>query len=113
MMPTYAYSNDEGQYEERFFRMGDAPREIVAENGAVLLRDFSAEHDPRRAGGGWPLECVASGVNAEQAGELRQFFASHGCPTEVSRDGNPIYRDPQHRKRALKLRGLHDRNSFY
>ena len=92
--------------------MGDAPRTIQSCEGVELERDFGAEHNPRRAGGGWPIECLASGVNAAQAGELREFFQTHDCPTEVSKDGNPIYRDPQHRKKALKLRHLHDRNSF-
>jgi hypothetical protein len=110
-MPTYCYSDENGNYEERFFRMGYAPKTIDV-NGCILNRDFSNEHAPRRAGGGWPLECVASGVGASQAGELREFFAHKGCPTEVSSNGNPIYRNPSHRKQALKLRGLHDNDSF-
>lgn len=111
-MSIYCFSTKSGEVFEESFPFGRAPRTITLPNGEVADRDFSAEHNPRRAGSGWPLECVGSGVNAAQAGELREFFQTHGCPTEVSRDGNPIYRDPQHRKRALKLRGFHDRNSF-
>ncbi len=112
-MPLYAYSSDTtGEYEEHFFRMGAAPRTIVSKNGNVLERDFSAEHNPRRAGGGWPLVCDASAVLPEQAQQLRELYVRAGVPTEVSKSGQPIYRDAHHRKRALKARGFHDRDSF-
>ena len=62
---------------------------------------------------GWPLECYASGVAPDQAGELRDYLAKKGVPTEVSADGNPIYRDAAHRRKALKARGLHDKASFF
>jgi len=58
------------------------------------------------------MECIASGVNANQAGELRDFFAKSGVPTEVTSDGNPIYRNASHRRRALKARGFVDRSSY-
>jgi hypothetical protein len=111
-MPFYAYSSDSGEYEERFFKMGEAPRSITLDNGCVLERDFSAEHNPRKAGGGWPIECIASGVSPQQAQELRDFYEKSGCPTEVKNNGNVVYRDSEHRKRALKLRGFRDYNSF-
>jgi len=66
----------------------------------------------RSAAAKWPFECVASGVHPSQAGELREFFRSHGEPTEVTTQGDPVYRDMNHRRRALKLRGLVDRSSF-
>ena len=60
----------------------------------------------------WPLVCHASGVHAEQAGELRQFLAERGCPTEVTPGGDPVYRSAEHRRRALRARGLCDRSSY-
>lgn len=94
--------------------MGEAPESIVLEDGTKATRDFSAEWQPRRAGGGWPMEpCFASGVNACQAQELRDFLGKRGCETEVTPDGDPIYRDANHRKRALKLRGIRDNSSYY
>ncbi len=59
-----------------------------------------------------PIECCASGVHASQAGELREFFRKHGESVEVTADGNPVYESASQRKRLLKLRGLHDRNSY-
>jgi hypothetical protein len=35
-----------------------------------------------------------------------------GVPTEVSADGNPIYLNAKHRKKALKARGIVDRSSY-
>jgi hypothetical protein len=111
-MPTYCYSTESGEVIEEFFRFGEAPKTIELFDGGIAVRDFGAEHNSRPAGSGWPLECISSGVNAEQAGELRNFYSANGCPTEVTRDGNPIYRDANHRKRALKLRGFVDRSSY-
>lgn len=111
-MPTYVYTSDCGKYEERYFKMGEAPKSITSDDGVVLLRDFGAEHSPKNAGSGWPIECVASGVNAAQAGELREFFKSHGCPTEVTNDGNPVYRSHQHQREALKLRGMINKSNY-
>jgi hypothetical protein len=61
---------------------------------------------------GWPLTCFASGVHASQAQELRDHLASKGVPTEVTRDGDPVYRDAKHRRKALKVRGMVDKSSF-
>jgi len=112
-MPTYCYSVPDGITVERDFKMGEAPPSIVLDDGLVAERDLRAEHLPRNASHpGWPLECIGSGVNAAQAGELRKFFKDSKFDCEVSMDGNPIYRDPQHRKRALKLRGFFDKASY-
>jgi hypothetical protein len=75
-------------------------------------RSFADERPGVPSTKGWPLECVASGVHASQAGELREFYRKHGCPTEVSEDGNPIYRNAAHRRKALKLRGFKDKASY-
>jgi hypothetical protein len=93
--------------------MGKAPEHLCRdEDDKLFQRDFGAEHSPRRAGSGWPMTCFASGVHADQAPELRKYFADRGCPTEVTNNGDVVYRDPAHRKRALKLRGFHDRASY-
>lgn len=111
-MPTYCFEMPDGTVVEREYPMGDVPREVRLENGVIATRSFQAEHLPRRAGGGWPLTCFASGVHPEQAGELRKYLSDKGCPTEVTRNGDPVYRNARHRNEALKLRGMHDRNSF-
>ncbi|WP_309381997.1 hypothetical protein [Cerasicoccus frondis] len=110
-MPVYCYRDPDGIIHERVYHMGEAPQVIDTDAGPAK-RDFGAEGVGVPPTKGWPLECVASGVNSEQAGELRSELARKGVPTEVTGDGNPIYRDANHRKKALKVRGLHDRSSF-
>lgn len=111
-MPTYCYEDESGVIHERVFSMGEAPEEILVASG-VARRSFRAERVGIPPTTGWPLTCVASGVNANQAQELREHLANRGCPTEVTNDGDPVYRDAQHRKKALKVRGLHDRSGYY
>ena len=111
-MPTYCFTNPRsGATIERVYPMGSAPSRIL-EAGRVYERDYRAENASVPATKGWPLECVASGVHPAQAQELRDFYKSRGVPTEVTADGNPVYRDAAHRRRALKARGLHDRASY-
>lgn len=114
-MPIYCYTTDDGVTVDRTFQMGKAPEEVVLENGKIAKRDLAAQLQggPRSGSKGeWPIVCCASGVHADQSQELRDHFKDHGCPTEVTGDGDPVYRDHQHRKKALKCRGLHDRASF-
>ena len=108
-MPVYCYSNKAGKVVEKFFPVGKAPEMLKG----GFERDFGAEGATVPPTRGWPIECLGSGVNAEQAQELRDHLRNSGVPTDVSSDGNPIYRDTNHRRRALKARGLNDKDSFY
>ncbi len=111
-MPTYCYTADDDTVE-RTFKMGKAPQTIRLEDDRVAARDYRAESVKVPASRGWPLECFASGVQPSQRGELRKFYDSHGCSdVQISRDGNPIYESATQRKRALRVRGMNDRNSF-
>lgn len=112
-MPTYCYRRGR-RVVERVFSVRERPESILID-GRVFKRDRASEFGsvsvPSHAG--WPIECVASGVNPDQAGELRDYLKKKGVPTEVSADGNPIYRDSNHRRKALKARGFHDNASFF
>jgi len=120
-MPVYCYStNKRSGVVELIFPRGEAPEKVLIDNDDYY-RNRSAEvsgmflsvrGSSNRVKRPWPLECIASGVNANQANELRDHLRGRGCPTEVSEDGNPIYTSAAHRKRALKIRGMHDRNSY-
>ncbi len=113
MCPTYCYSSEDGGVIERFFKMGEAPKRVIMEEtGKVFRRDFAVEQVGVPAKAGWPIECYASGVNAAQAGELRDHFKKQGVSCEVTQNGDPIYTSHEHRKKALACRGIHDRNSF-
>ena len=114
-MPTYCYRSRDRKRRlvSRVFSVSERPESFV-EKGVTYDRSRTDEWEgvsvPPTAG--WPLECVASGVHPSQAGELRKFFTDHGCPTEVTADGNPVYRSAAHRRKALKLRGFKDKASF-
>jgi len=110
-MPVYCYSLPSGAVVERVFGAGTAPRSIRV-GPSVAKRDYGAERKSVPASKGWPMTCFASGVHASQAGELREHLARRGVPTEVTTDGDPIYRDAKHRRKALRARGFIDRSSF-
>jgi len=109
-MPTYCYRRGE-KVVTRVFSVAERPQSIMI-GGKEYVRSFADERPGVPSTKGWPLECVASGVHPSQAGELREFYRKNGCPTEVSEDGNPIYRDATHRRKALKLRGFKDKASY-
>ena len=111
-MVTYCYITEDGRSEDRFFPMGTAPPSINFIDGSVAKRDYAAEHRPRKAGSGWPMTCYASGVNPNQAQELRDFYKKHSFRCDVKNSGDPVYENSSHRKAALKLRNLHDKHSF-
>lgn len=114
-MGTYCYraTNKGKRLITRVFPAASIP-EVLLENGVRFTRSRADEWGDISvpATSGWPIECVASGVHASQADELRKFYKDHGCPTEVSSDGNPIYRNAAHRRKALKLRGFKDKSSY-
>lgn len=109
-MPTYCYRRG-NKVVSRVFSVAERPQYIMVD-GKEYTRSFADERPGVPASKGWPLECVASGVHPSQADSLRDFYKKNGCPTEVSEDGNPIYRNAAHRRKALKLRGFKDKASY-
>lgn len=111
-MARYCYSRGD-DVVEKDFALGTAPKFII-HHGKKYGRDFGQEgvSVPSTT---WntPLECVASGVHPSQAQELRDFYKKHGCPTQVTEDGNPVYTSAAHRRKALKLRGFRDRGGYF
>jgi hypothetical protein len=87
----------------RFFRYD-------SESDSVVEREAPAERRATEAK--WPIACVASGVHPSQANELREFLQKSGVPTEVTSDGDPVYRNASHQRNALKVRGLVNRSSY-
>jgi len=115
-MPIYCYSTKSGITVTVPFPLGEAPKFVTLSlpggRSVGAARDFRAEQVAVPPTKGWPLECYASGVNAAQADDLRAEFKRLKIPTEVTDDGNPVYRNAQHRKRALKARGFYDRAAY-
>ena len=109
-MPMYCYRCGK-RVISRAYPSDSKPKSITVD-GRVYKRSWADEHVGVPASAGWPMECVASGVAPSQAQELRDFYRQHGVPTEVTADGNPVYRNARHRRRALKVRGMFDKSSF-
>jgi len=110
-VPIFCYETKTGVIVERTFDAGKAPSSVIVE-GAKAKRCFRAEHVGVPATSGWPIECYASGVNAEDAGKLRDYLTERGVPTEVTPDGDPVYTSHVHRRKALKARGLIDKAGY-
>jgi len=100
-MPIYCYKAPDHGIIELAFPSGEAPP-----CSTISIRGQGRNTRT------YPMTCYASGVHPDQAGDLRQYLQERGCPTEVTPQGDPVYTSAAHRKKALKLRGLHDRNSF-
>ncbi len=111
-MPTYCYRTKKGKVCERVFSVKDDIPKSIMFRGEKAERSFADEMASTPASAGWPMECCASGVHPDQAGALRKEFQRVGVPTEVTKGGDPIYTSASHRRKALRARGLHDRNSF-
>jgi hypothetical protein len=110
-MPRYCYTSENGNTHEWVCPIGKAPSAIMTPDG-LAKRDLRAEHIGVPSKAGWPITCVASGVNAADSDKLRKHLADKGVPTEVTPGGDPVYRDPAHRRRALKARGFIDKASY-
>ena len=102
--------------------MGKAPASIekLEDRGDSVpaLVEYGRDLGAEQAGGSnhscnWPFACYGSGVNAAQAPELREFFKEKGFDCEVTRDGDPVYTSPNHRRAALKLRNMQDKSAYY
>jgi len=121
-MPWYCYTTEDGKTTDVHFAMGSAPPNMQID-GKRAYRDRAAEGATgyvkgsktpvKRGYGKWPMEpCTASGVHPSQAQELRDFLGKRGCPTEVTKDGDPVYTSQRHQDKALKLRNMHNRASY-
>lgn len=128
-MPIYCYKTAGGAIVERKYPIRGAPKRIrvkksdgtrvsanrclAAEIASQFANVVGTDNPviPRRKY--WPMPpCVASGVHASQAGELREYLRKSGVPTEVTEGGDPIYTSATHQKKALKVRSMNLRNSF-
>jgi len=121
-MALYVFETDDGDVIERAFPMGGCPASVKVD-GKIAKRNRSLEYQHafvkgtktpvKRGHGKWPmLPCVASGVQPSQANELRDFYKQRGMNVEVNKDGDPIYTSAKQREKALKIRGMCDKNSY-
>jgi hypothetical protein len=63
--------------------------------------------------GGWPMMSDAMAVHPSLIAEAERDAAAKGVPTEFTKDGRPILRDREHRKRFMMSQGFFDRSAGY
>jgi hypothetical protein len=114
-MPLYSYSNDEREHTvQKYYSMkDDIPREIEHE-GATYFRDIGADHSKvRHYPGCWPQVSTAFGIPPEDIAKAKDAAKRDGFDIDFTPEGNAIFRDRAHRKRACGLFGYYDRNAGY
>lgn len=115
-MAVYSYSADNGHTVDRTFPIGKAPRRIKLK-GRTYRRDYRAEWRHHRDGEHsklWPMRSDAFGVGIDQVGEAAAHMKKMGVPTEFDpATGEAIFRSRGHRKRALQVEEMYDRDAGY
>lgn len=114
-MPFYSYSNDERQHTiQKYYSMKeDIPREIEHE-GLPYFRDIGADHSKvPHYPGCWPQVSNSFGVAVEDIPKAVDAARRDGFTLEFTPEGNAIFTDRAHRKRACELFGYFDRNAGY
>lgn len=110
-MSVYEFQAEDGRIFTHVQALTDPtplPETMTLEDGTIAKRVWGVPAVPSPKG--WPMApCFASGVRPEQAQELRDYLRDKGVPTEVTRGGDPIYTSPEHQRRALKARGMHNK----
>lgn len=109
----------DGHEEEKLLSYSEF--DAAKQDDGTLLLDGEAwrvnvgaqQRSVRHVTGTWPMYCDASGVGVDQRVEATAEFAKHGLRVEFDGLGRAIYESPGHRRKALAVLGMHDRNAGY
>lgn len=105
MKSTAKFNRETGKIE--WFDSDGEPRKAPA--AAPISKHPTGSHKPK----GWPMNCEASGCHPSQVGEFTKMMSDEGVPTDFTPDGRAIYTSRSHRRKALKVRGMHDKDAGY
>ena len=116
-MPEYCFKDREsgepvdlvlGMSEMWSVRRDD---DSIVWQGRVLDRDYSRElGDARKAA--WPLLSDAAGVHPDQIPMASENMRRAGVSLNYTADGRAIFESAAHRRAALKVMKLRDKNGF-
>ena len=114
-MPVYCYKCNCGKTKEVQKPMSKCELpELCNRCAFVMHRDFIAEHGGARSTvSNWPQHSDAAGVDESQTQEAMAHMTKQGCPTEYDSQGRAIFTSRKHRKDALEVMGMYDRNAGY
>lgn len=111
-MPFYEYKTEDGEIVTHFCSYKNKPKELKLEDGRVAKPIISRVGILGTSSSGWPYACRATGVAPHQREELGKFLKGKGVPTEITKDGRPIYENSVHREKALKARSMVDYDAY-
>jgi hypothetical protein len=82
------------------------------DNREIAVRDIETELKGAKSfPGNWPLLSEAFGCAIGQETEAYEASLKTGTPVEY-RDGKAVFTSPNHRRKALKAFGMHDRKAY-
>ena len=111
-MPTYCFTNGDGETIERSFPMDRIPRRIHI-GKVVYQRDLRKEHSHMRSGKAWPQTSCALGVDRSQVKDAEKTLFEAGVPTQFDARGDAILTSRTHRNKVMNAMGMGDRDAGY
>jgi len=113
MMPTYVFTCDTcGATSEVFRPMADRSNQEVCSCGHDMRRDYAAELGGVQTDWDEPLLSNAAGVHPEQVVEERKVARERGIPVDYLPDGRAVFKSHASRRKALRMMGLVDKDSY-
>jgi len=114
-MPTYCYHcpGCHGNVEVNKSMSKALHTERCPECHAAMDRDLRAEQVGTPLPGNWPMTSTALGIHPDDVPDMMEFDKQMGVPTEYSPDGDPVLRDPKHRRDYSRAHDAYDRNAGY
>ena len=118
-MPTYCYKvdgTDEVVEEILSFAEKDERErngKITLPDGRAATRDYGAEYDrSRQIKAAWPMFSRALAVHPNQIKEAKEYARHRGVDVDFDSRGHVKLDSPSHRRKYMKIRGVHDEDSF-
>lgn len=113
-MPLYTFKCSCGHKQTVVRPMSESDLPVLCEiDGFTMQRDFKADFGKQHHADIWPMASYAAGVSPEEVPAMMKIDEAAGVKTRYTPDGDPVFESRGHRKKYLKVHGLHDRNGGY
>ena len=113
-MPVYSFICVCGKVDEIQRPMSASGKRLKCACGKLMRRNFGAEAPGRRAASDtYPHASYALGGHPDDRAKMTQDAINKNVPTEINRDGDPVFTSAGHRKKYCEAFGFYDRNAGY
>ena len=118
-MPAYQFVTDHGEKVELHLTFSEFDKRvkdnrIVLDDGRDASYDWSGHSFVSTVPANYPMVSTACGVHPDQVKEHMDYLRAAGCgQVDHTKDGDPIFRDKNQRKKAIEALGMYDRNGGY